>query len=315
MAGRLFVANFGEDTISVIDAYAKKQQHKIVLSHRQQHYTEAGTHLKKSVIGPHSLKCGRDKEYIYSVDCFDDSIAVINTSSMDVEEFFFAGNHPNDMAFSSDDSYIYVTNGDSDSVSVIDALARKIIFQVSVGAMPHGICISPSGEYVYTADMDSNTVSMIDTWSNSKVTCIKVGKCPVEVVPSADGRYVFAICSYLGNDRNGTVSVISTHNYSVIKTIDIGMIPIQGAISNDGRMLFVTNMGSNDVYAIDLNRFEVIRVIESGNMARGIAIREDGHIFVSNSEDNNLSIIDHVSWEISYNIEVGIEPTSMLYIK
>lgn len=315
MGKRLFVSNFGEDSISVVDVAERKQQCKIQLTPVKLRYGETGGSIRKPIIGPHSIKCGMDSRFIYSVNCFDDSISIIDTCSMKAVESFFAGNHPNDMAFGNDDSYAYVTNGDSDSVSIIDMSGRKIIAQVSVGIMPHGICISPGGEYVYVANMDSSTVSIIDTWSNSKVLCIRVGKCPTDVVPSIDGKYIFAVCSYLGNDRNGVVSVISTHNYSVIKNIEVGMIPVQAGLSADGRCLFVTNMGSNDLYVIDLNRFEVSRVIGLGNMARGIAVGEDDFIFVSNSEDNNISMIRTDTWQIDCSMEVGNEPTSMLYIK
>jgi YVTN family beta-propeller protein len=91
------------------------------------------------------------------------------------------------------------------------------------------------------------------------------------------------------------------------------MIPVQMGLSDNGLYLYVTNMGSNSLYTIDLSRFEVVNKIRTGSMARGISM-DEGRIFVSNSEDNNVSIIDTKKWCILGNIEVGNEPTSMLYL-
>ena len=310
----LFVSNMGEDSISVINVEGLIELGRICLFPICNNFREIDYIYRKPVVGPHSLKADKNRENIYSVNSFDNSISIIEACSCIVKESFFAGSHPNDMVLSMDELYAYVTNADSDSVSIIDILSKKIIAQVSVGVMPHGICLSPDGEFIYVANMDSSTITIIDTWSNSKVTCIKVGECPIEVVTSNDGRYLFVSCSFLGSEKNGFISIISTNNYKIIKNIEVGMIPVQMVLSENEDYLYVTCMGNNSVYGIDLKRFEIHCIVKTGNMARGIIMDNEKRLFVTNSQDNKISIIRTEDYEITNNIEVGIEPTSMLYI-
>lgn len=310
----LFVSNMGDDSISVIDVANRREIYKISLLPVSKP-GKINSKRRKGEIGPHSLKTDSARKNLYSVNCFDDSISVIDMSSCSVIESFSAGSHPNDLTFTTDESYMYVTNGDSDRVSIIESSGRKIIGQVSVGNMPHGICISPDGEYVYVANMESASISIIDTWSNSKVSCIKVGKSPIEVMPSKDGKYLYVTCGYLGYDMNGMICVISMDSLKVMKNIEVGAIPARMGITYDNKYLWVTNMGSNNVSIIDLNRLEVKGTIKMGNMSCGITSDSENHFFIANSEDNNIMIVDMLKMKIIDNIEVGIEPTSMLYVK
>lgn len=309
----LLVTNMGDDSISIIDLTEHRKAGRIYLG-ASAHAGETIRTLKKPAVGPHSIVMDKNMGRIYTVNSFSNTVSVIDMNSLEVIDSFFAGSHPNDMVFNSDGTCAYVTNGDSDSVSIIDMEEMKIICQVSVGSMPHGICISPGGEFAYTADMGGDSISVIDVWSNSKIFCIKTGEQPLEIETSADGKFLYVTCSFLEHDERGTVSIISTNNNRVIKNIEVGMIPAGMYISHRTQSMYVANTGSNDIYIIDLNRFEVTKKIRSGNMARGIISDEEGHIFITNGEDNTVSVIDEKSGEITEIYETGIEPTAMLYI-
>lgn len=311
----LFVSNMGDDSISVVDIKNRKEMGRISLLPVPDMFGGHSLMSKKSRVGPHSIKTDKANKNLYSINCFDNSISVLDINGCSIEESFFAGSHPNDMVFNIEETYMYVTNGDADSVSIIDVSSKKIIAQISVGVMPHSICISPDGEYIYVSNIDSSSISILDTWSNSKVSCVKVPKCPVGVLTSRDGRFLYVACSYPGSDKNGVVSIISTNNYRIIKNVEVGIFPVQLCLSGNGRNLYVTNMGSNDISTIDLNMFEEVnRFKTGGNMTRDITVVDEKYIITSNSESNNLSVIKKDIWKNMYNIEVGLEPTSMLYI-
>lgn len=304
----LLVTNMGDDSVSIIDITRHMESGRIQLDDEKMHIS------KKPVIGPHSIVMSKDMGWIYTVNSFNNTVSVIDANSYKVDHSFFAGSRPCDMVFNSDGTYAYVTNGDSDSISIIDIKEMKIICQVSVGSMPHGICISPKGEFVYTANMGGNSITVIDTLSNSKIFCIKTGEQPLEIEASPDGKFLYVTCSFLEHDKRGTVSIISTNNNRVIKNIEVGMIPAGMYISQSTQNMYVANTGSNDICIIDLSRFEVARRIRAGNMARGIISDEEGHIFITNGEDNTVSVVDEKSGETTDIIGTGSEPASMLYV-
>lgn len=314
MKKMLMVTNMGDDSISIIDLDNFCEAMRIHLYAASGLADDAIRISKRPVVGPHSIVMGRDADTVYSVNSFSNTISAVDINSMKVVETFFAGSHPNDMVFDGDGRYAYVTNGDSDSISIIDMEDRKIVCQISVGSMPHGICISPNGEFIYTANMGEDSITVIDTQSNSKVFRIKTGEQPLEVETSADGKFLYVTCSYLEHEKRGTVSVISTNSSRVIKNIEVGMIPAGMYLSRRTQNMYVANTGSNDIYVIDLNRFEATRRIKAGNMVRGIISDEEGHLYITNGEDNTVSVIDEVSGDTTGIYGAGNEPTSMLYI-
>jgi YVTN family beta-propeller protein len=162
--------------------------------------------------------------------------------------------------------------------------------------------------------MDSDSISIIETWGNSKVTSVRVGICPVEIMPSLDGIYLYVVCSYLGCDRNGMVSVISTINHSVVKSIEVGMLPLKMDISPDGLSLYVTNGLSDNLSIIDLKRLAAAGRIDTGKMPHGVAVGENGLLFISNSDENSISIADINRGRVIESMEAGKEPSSLLYI-
>jgi len=309
----VFVSNMGEDSISVINLKTMSEDIRIYLLPEGGDSDKGSILLKKPRIGPTNLKID-SKENLYSVNCYDDSISIIDTCNHVVKDTFFVGNYPNDMVFGSDESFMYVTNGDSNCVSIIESLSKKIIGQIPSGPMPQGMCISPDGEYIYVANMGDDSITVIDTWSNSKVSCIGIGTCPNRVIASADGKYIYVTCSSQGYDINGFILVLSTQNLGIIKRIEVGKMPSQMAISKDNNCLFVSNMGSGDIYIIDLNRLQVKNKIRAGNMSGGIDKIDGNYIIVANNQDNNISLIDLKYLKVLKSIKIGMEPTSVLFI-
>ena len=69
---------------------------------------------------------------------------------------------------------------------------------------------------------------------------------------------------------------------------------------------------SNDLYAIDVNRREVLKKISVGQGPDGIAISPDGvHLYVANSVSNDISVIDLLDLKEVRRVKVGAKPFSL----
>jgi YVTN family beta-propeller protein len=84
------------------------------------------------------------------------------------------------------------------------------------------------------------------------------------------------------------------------------------AVSPLGDQLFAVCSGSNDLYAIDVGRREVIKQIPVGMAPDGIAFAPDGlTLYVANSGTNDVSVIDVLDLRETHRAKVGSKPFSL----
>lgn len=154
---RVYVANSGSDSVSVIDAVSN---------------TAINTVAVGSV--PYGVAVNPQDSTVYVGNYRGNSVSVIDAMSNIVIKSVPVGDAPYGIAVNPQGSQVYVANSGSGSVSVIDAISNIVIKNVAIGNSPHGVVVNPQGTQVYVVDVDDRTVSVIDVTSNLfKVTPFK----------------------------------------------------------------------------------------------------------------------------------------------
>lgn len=318
-ADKVYVANEGADTVSVLDA-ASFQTLAIVRVGRMPHnvqvspdgkfawvtnngepgqMTDASGH-KGMAPGPHEAMAQPG------------AVWVIDTGTNTVVAQVPVGLHPAHVVVSPDGRLAYVTNGGDNTVSVIDTSARSLVATIPVGPFPHGLRISPDGKEVYVANLKGGTVSVIDTASQKAVAQVAVGKGPAQTGFTPDGRWAFVSLS-----QENAVAVIDPATRKVIRKVAVGAVPIQLYATPDSRTLLVANQGSrqrpgNTVSLIDLKRFQVAKTVVTGAGAHGVVVdREGRYAYVTNTYANSVSVIDMKDRRVTKTVPVGKAPNGI----
>lgn len=314
---KVYVANEGSDSVSVVDAAGfrimavvpvGKKPHNVQVSPdgtlawvtneggpREGELAHAG--MAK---GEHEAMGGQGE--VWAIDTATDRVVAR----------IAVGRHPAHVVLSPNGRYAFVTNGGEDTVSVVDTGARKAIATIPVGAYPHGLRLSPSGREAYVANLKGDTVSVIDTEAKREVATIAVGKGPAQVAFTPDGRLAFASLS-----RENAVAVIDPVTREVRRKIPVGRVPIQLYATPDSRLLFVANQGTKQqpdrtVSVIDLARLAVVKTVETGPGAHGVVVSGDGrYAFVTNTYANTLSVIKVGDLAVAATVPVGKEPNGV----
>jgi len=116
---------------------------------------------------------------------------------------------------------------------------------------------------------------------------------------------------YVTNEKGNTVSVIDGTTLEVTKTIPVGERPRGLVMSKDYKTLYICASDSGEVEAIDLDTGNVTPVVSTPDPER-IDISPDGKfLFVSNEDDNLVSVIDIAGQKVTDQIPVGVEPEGM----
>lgn len=316
MAAKIYVANEDGGTVSVLDGTTFKALAKVrvgKLPHNVQvapggRFAWVTNNGETDAVEPAGGHGGAGDHGLSSPG----EVWAIDTETDSVVARVPVGLHPAHVVLTPDGRHAYVTNGGDDTVSVVDTTARRVVATIPVDKYPHGIRISPDGTQAYVANLKGGTVSVIDTASRKESGRIRVGKGPAQVGFTPDGRLAFVSLS-----QENAVAVIDPVQRKVLSRINVGSIPIQVHATPDSRLLLVANQGSRSmpgktVSMIQLDGFRVVKSVETGPGAHGIAIDATGrYAYVTNIYADSVSVIDLKDQKVVANVRVGKGPNGI----
>jgi YVTN family beta-propeller protein len=270
---KIYVANSGNGTVSVIDAIR-------------------GVKLGDVNVGwvPCAIGVDRASHRIYVVNQAENSVTVIDGTDDHVITTIGVGDVP--VALAVGDGKVYVANSNSNNVSIINEGDYSVSI-IPVGATPVAIAYIASNK-VCVANKDSNSVSIIDGSAHTAVS-INVGRAPSAIAANPTTNKVYVI-----NSLDDTVSVINTADQSV-KDINLGIAgdngagypairakgPCSIAIDASSRnKIYVANADTDNVSVIDGSSNRVFIMESTGAHPVAIGVNgTNGEIFTINAND------------------------------
>ncbi|MBI5665149.1 MAG: YncE family protein [Nitrospirae bacterium] len=297
---KVYVANSGSNSVSVIDPTTNKIENEIPIRFGRQPEAIA-------VAGSSS-----DKELIFVANYGSDTVSMIDASTYQELEKIDVGRGPIAIAtdppvetlagtrfLSFDDinalrSYrerffnVYVANQNSNSVSVlrIDAAAKRSVevINLSVEWRPVALSVDYLRGKVYIANYDSDKLSVVDipqtvrgNTSAAVSTINNIGYSTIGVIadPAFDRLYLL-------KERPGQVVIVrpfadgidtfKTVMPPVMGTIAVGSSPRSFILDPEARKLYVVNRGSDSISVIDKTTMKEEQVIPVGKKPYGITI-------------------------------------------
>ncbi len=124
----------------------------------------------------------------------------------------------------------------------------------------------------------------------------------------------FASTVYTANEEGMTISVVDTEK-AIAQKVDIPAMPHNVDITRDGKTLLATGMAHDHtagkllVFNVSDSTPKLVRQINLGKHLAHVVPAEDGHTaYVTDSESNNLLVVDYVQGKILNTIAVGSYP-------
>ncbi len=245
-----------------------------------------------------ALSAGGDTAYVTDFLDGSNGIHVVNTRTMSVLSSVGDArmNKPHGATVTHDFKYVLISNQLSDNITVIQTSDNSIVDVVRLSGsvpvfpnaapkfQPYQSVVTLDSKFAFVTCSVSNEVRVIDLNSLKVVDSIKVGQRPLILDMTPDGNYI-----YVANRNSNSVSVIRTSDHSVVTTImNVGVDPHGVGISRDGKYAYVSceNLDGSDephhptvggkkigtVAIIDIATNTVIRELEVGNFAAGVAV-------------------------------------------
>jgi YVTN family beta-propeller protein len=211
---------------------------------------------------------------------------------------------------------VVVTNYGDDTVALLDTNTLAVAGVIAVPGEPVAVTVHEDRAYVSTSSTDHDAVSVLDLTSQTVLGSYAMAFSVTALAISPDGKRV-----YVGRtgDDHIDVAVIDT-TAERVGTIDIangaGMGLDALRVDSSGKRLYVgtTDARGSALVTVDLERAQVMRVIEVGSPIRDIAFA-DGAVYVLTSDRVNcgtVHVIDLAAGSVTKTIALGVgAPTQM----
>ncbi|PAB59474.1 YncE family protein [Anaeromicrobium sediminis] len=307
-----FVANMGEDSISVVNLDMFHEREKINL---YSHYLTAIG--KKPFLGPHDAVLDYNNKYLYTTNSHDSSVRVVDLIQNKVVKDFAVGSCPSHIAICKKKKAIYVSNTDSNSISILDMDTGELLTQIPTGNMPHHIKLSNDREKLYVLNLGSDNMTIIDTNVNDMEKTIPVNGNPYHMVLNKAGNILFIVNTSFSNMEGGSITLLDTKEYRIIDKIRVGKMPVEAILDKHEENLYITDSELNAVNVFSIKEKRLVDRIYVGRMPGSISFTPNyKYLLVSNVQDNTLSIIevDKYRRKMVQTIKVGKEPNCIVVI-
>lgn len=248
-----------------------------------------------------------------------DQVIVIDPNDLSIKKRIYVGltYHLAHVVLDQTSQNAFVTATDSHRIVMIDAInySVKKTFMLPDGYEPHGMRYS-NGK-LYVACMGAKCLSIIDVASAQR-TDIALNGIAIQTAVTPNGKYVFAS---LYDTKEVARYDVQTGQVVKLELPNGSQGPVQVYPTPDNKSLVVCDQGklngmpaSNKVYLVDIASLNVTATIIVGNAVHGVVVSKDGKkAYVTNSDDDTVSVIDLVSGTVEKTIPVGLEPDGISY--
>lgn len=291
-----YVANYSDNTVSVIDVASNGVTHTIPVG-----------------VGPTGVAVTPDGGRVFvanrSASDWEGTVSVIDSASNAVVATIPVPGAPYGVAVTPDGSHVYVANLHPQKISVISTQTNSVVKDIAVNIKPFQIAISPDGSTVYATCQDvCNALAAISTATNTVIGHPVVpGGAQAGLDFSPDGSKL-----YVSSSNSNDISVLAPATGALVSTIPVGASTGAVVVSPSGDKVYA-GMSNGNVAVIATASSTVLATIPAGtlNGLRGISLTSDGAAaYVADWNAHSVSVIDTSLNTVSTTIPIGKNPYS-----
>ena len=233
-----------------------------------------------------------------------------------VGKSFPLGDLPLNLSVSKSSKYMAVTNNGQgiQSIQLIDLKTEKIIDSVSIGKSWYGLKFSADEKYLYASGGHDNWIVQYEIKNNKLVLAdrivlgkpwpTKIGPAGIEIDEQHQKMYVVT-------RENSTLYIINLKTKQIEKQLGLDAEGYDCKINNSTKELYVSCWGCDKVLILDMEKNVWKAPISVGDNPNEMILSPDEKLlYVCNSNDNSVSIIDLKSKHVIETLDAALFPNS-----
>ena len=176
---------------------------------------------------------------------------------------------------------------EEEAVGVFDTGAERELARIPVGSDPIQILSSLDGRLLFVSNLASDDVSVVETATFQMTARIDVADEPLDLAQAPDGSAVYIANSGAAALTALDVGTLQTRTIAVPDLVDGPF-----GIAATARNIFVTDMGTNEIIALDLDG-RIVGRIEVPDSPRSLALSADGAtLYATSFTSGQLAFVD-----------------------
>lgn len=285
-AGKLYVSNVVNDTVTVLDA-------------------RSGEVKKKLAVGslPHNFAFSKDQKRLFLTNTGSQSISVIDTETDQVIREFLIAPIPDNA-------------GHRKAGGVTGYSSCKDCHRAPVGVLPAGIVRTPDDKGFLVTNLKGPTLTRFNAETLAIEETVEltypVQKFPSNLLyhPTRDELYVLNRPEFKGVGR----LTVMDRAMRVKRHLEVIKQPWGMAVSADGSELFIASRGTNLVQVWDTRRWTLLRTLTVGTGPVAIYLSPAGKLYTANYYTNRpsyMSVLDPQTGRTLKRIETAADLTML----
>ena len=233
-----------------------------------------------------------------------------------VGKSFPLGDLPLNLAVSKNSKYMAVTNNGQgiQSIQLIDLKTEKITDSVTIGKSWYGLKFSADERYLYASGGHDNWIVQYEIKNNKLVLAdrivlgkpwpTKIGPAGIEIDEQHQKMYVVT-------RENSSLYIIDLKTKQIEKQLGLDAEGYDCKINNSTKELYVSCWGCDKVLILDMEKNVWKAPISVGDNPNEMILSPDEKLlYVCNSNDNSVSIIDLKSKHVIETLDAALFPNS-----
>jgi YVTN family beta-propeller protein len=199
---------------------------------------------------------------------------------------------------------VVVLNSRDASVSLLDQVSHQEIGTVAVGKEPHHLMATPDNKSLIVGSATGNELIFLDPKTGQIQSRVKNIIDPYQIGFSPDQKWFVSNALRLDH--------VDIYHYdgkdlTLAKRLPLAKLPSHMAFSADSKMVFVTQQGSDQVSAIDLETQKLKWTIPVGKLPAGIVMTpDDKYLLVGIMGSDYVEVIDWRAAKTVKKIKAGV---------
>src|SRR3989449_5218977 len=274
--GRIYVANRGDGTISVINSATK---------------TVVGTITVGDIPAELAVNPATNRLYLTYSD--NNITTVIDGSTGQVVGDIAVPQNVKAIAVNRVTNTIYLTGGGSSGsvpgsrLFVVSGSNNTVLRTIGIGSGPFSIAVNPNSNVVYVANFTDRTISVVDGSLKSVISTVPVNGAPdgLAVNPGTNRLYV--------NDvTHNALLVLDASTYAILAQVPVGSFPNAVDLNPKTNRVYVVNSAGGSVTIVDGNTNAVVSILKVGNFPPRVAADPvTNFVYVTTQNSDTVSVI------------------------
>lgn len=231
------------------------------------------------------------------------------------------GDLPLNIAVSKTNRYAAVTNNgqSTQTIQLLDAKNGTELDHVVISRSWGGLVLSADEQSLYASGGDNNWIVKYSITRNKLIASdtIKLGdawskKNPVSISPTGlaiDDRKGIL---YVVTKQDNSLYLVDLQTKGIQKKIALGTEAYTCLLSPDKSKLFISLWGKDRVAIFDTQKNELTDAVEVGDNPNDLCVSNNGrYLYVSNANDNTVSVIDLKQVRVIETLNSAVYPTQL----